>query len=52
MIESCFRVSERGSTVPRELRGGPVTVHPLTWVVAVAFVAFFAVGPIRAFLAG
>ncbi|MHA6780085.1 NCS2 family permease [Pseudonocardia saturnea] len=28
------------------------TVHPLMWVVAVAFVAFFAVGPIRAVLAG
>jgi AGZA family xanthine/uracil permease-like MFS transporter len=28
------------------------TVHPLMWVVAVAFVAFFAVGPIRALLAG
>ncbi|MBW0115190.1 NCS2 family permease [Pseudonocardia abyssalis] len=28
------------------------TVHPLMWVVAVSFVAFFAVGPIRALLGG
>ncbi|MDN5933897.1 MAG: NCS2 family permease, partial [Pseudonocardia sp.] len=28
------------------------TVHPLMWVVAVVFVAFFAGGPIRALLAG
>ncbi|QJY45240.1 NCS2 family permease [Pseudonocardia broussonetiae] len=28
------------------------TVHPLMWVVSVAFVAYFAVGPLRALLAG
>lgn len=28
------------------------TVHPLMWVVAVAFVAYFAVGPLRALLGG
>jgi AGZA family xanthine/uracil permease-like MFS transporter len=28
------------------------TVHPLMWVVSVAFVAYFAVGPLRALLGG
>lgn len=28
------------------------TLHPLMWVVAVAFVAYFAVGPLRALVAG
>jgi AGZA family xanthine/uracil permease-like MFS transporter len=32
--------------------GGARKVHPLMWVVAVAFVAYFAVGPIESALAG
>lgn len=30
--------------------GGARKVHPLLWVIAVAFVAYFAVGPIQAAL--
>jgi AGZA family xanthine/uracil permease-like MFS transporter len=32
--------------------GGARKVHPLMWVVAAAFVAYFAVGPIESALAG
>jgi adenine/guanine/hypoxanthine permease len=36
----------------RTLTGKVRTIHPLMWVVAVAFVAYFAVGPIQSALVG
>ena len=37
-------------TVLSAATGRARTVHPLMWVVAVAFVGYFAVGPIRSLL--
>jgi AGZA family xanthine/uracil permease-like MFS transporter len=35
----------------RSVSGKARTIHPLMWVVAVAFVLYFAVGPIRTLIA-
>ena len=51
-VDRYFRISERGPTFAREIRGGFATweIHWLLWAASALFLVYFAIDPIEQLL--